>query len=715
MNKKGFTLVEIIVCVTIISVIGVVIGLNSDKMFKKEEVEPAPTKIESAAAVYAEGNRGLVEDLYNEKTNFIDLSVGELIDNGLIDESVLGEDFEKPDGTPDTITRDTNIVVTLNADGDLNFDFGSETDYGYLRADDIVIAAGDPYGCDYSIANTNTTSGSQLIFSDSSGDRITTMTKVDSEENVTADNTYWCNIDSKRNSENKLDPSTTYEITYVYKIEGLKSRKTRSVTVLDPLVVDLKKDDFKISTNNQNDFILKKDGSTYKIYYKKNTSNITFKLNKITTNYTDKIQMAYKLNSLAMKTHDNLIGSNVNLNNGNNKLEVYPTYKHTNNYSTSQIENDTAIRITPATVTNITISDAPITINSVVYKDSSGTTETITTTSQSATSKTGKKVTVNATSDLSITSIKYKLDGDSSWQTLNSNTLITTPSKKISIQVTNEVGEVKEATYNFNVYMSVSNFNDNKCTTATGKSGCYYKGSQSNNYVKLGGKIWRIYKKVDNSLYLILNSSYITTGYGLIGNCTSGCCNGGRYYYQNLASTTTTKTPSSYGFAYKTMNYVLDDFYNSITTADTSLLTSISQTITNDSNRSTTISRTNGISLLEKDDYSIIASCSTSGSCGYGTTNYIKSGNSAFWLLETSSYVTVGSGTYNYGNNLAKTNNYIVNSTGKIEAIVSSNSPQGVKTISTNTYDTRPIAKIISTAKIISGNGTSTKPYELGK
>ena len=440
MNKKGFTLVEIIVCVTIISVIGVVIGLNSDKMFKKEEVEPAPTKIESAAAVYAEGNRGLVEDLYNEKTNFIDLSVGELIDNGLIDESVLGEDFEKPDGTPDTITRDTNIVVTLNADGDLNFDFGSETDYGYLRADDIVIAAGDPYGCDYSIANTNTTSGSQLIFSDSSGDRITTMTKVDSEENVTADNTYWCNIDSKRNSENKLDPSTTYEITYVYKIEGLKSRKTRSVTVLDPLVVDLKKDDFKISTNNQNDFILKKDGSTYKIYYKKNTSNITFKLNKITTNYTDKIQMAYKLNSLAMKTHDNLIGSNVNLNNGNNKLEVYPTYKHTNNYSTSQIENDTAIRITPATVTNITISDAPITINSVVYKDSSGTTETITTTSQSATSKTGKKVTVNATSDLSITSIKYKLDGDSSWQTLNSNTLITTPSKKISIQVTNEVG-----------------------------------------------------------------------------------------------------------------------------------------------------------------------------------------------------------------------------------------------------------------------------------
>ena len=39
MNRKGFTLIEIIMCVALISVIGIVVGVNSDKLFSKKTKE----------------------------------------------------------------------------------------------------------------------------------------------------------------------------------------------------------------------------------------------------------------------------------------------------------------------------------------------------------------------------------------------------------------------------------------------------------------------------------------------------------------------------------------------------------------------------------------------------------------------------------------------------------------------------------------------------
>ena len=57
MKKKGFTLVEIIVCVSIVAVIGIAIGVNSDKIFGGEKTpEEKITTVESAAEIFAEAN-----------------------------------------------------------------------------------------------------------------------------------------------------------------------------------------------------------------------------------------------------------------------------------------------------------------------------------------------------------------------------------------------------------------------------------------------------------------------------------------------------------------------------------------------------------------------------------------------------------------------------------------------------------------------------------
>ena len=117
------------------------------------------------------------------------------------------------------------------------------------------------------------------------------------------------------------------------------------------------------------------------------------------------------------------------------------------------------------------------------------------------------------------------------------------------------------------------------------------------------------------------------------------------------------------------------------------------------------------VGLLSRYDYMKVAKCTSDTSCTYASTNYIKSGKSAFWLVDTGNTFNGDRGNYNT-NVFAYAYNYSVNSSGKLITTVGSESNSG--TITTKTLSVRPIVQIKSTAKITGGNGTSNNPYTLG-
>ncbi|MFT8029271.1 hypothetical protein ACMYLY_23355, partial [Salmonella enterica subsp. enterica serovar Enteritidis] len=98
-------------------------------------------------------------------------------------------------------------------------------------------------------------------------------------------------------------------------------------------------------------------------------------------------------------------------------------------------------------------------------------------------------------------------------------------------------------TLDYVVSDNLIDFINNDCTPETGKSDeCYYKGEVESNYLKFNNNsyVFRIYHRKGNSIKIIANDPYSYNNrtdlvYGIIGACKySGCCNGGRYYYQGL-------------------------------------------------------------------------------------------------------------------------------------------------------------------------------------
>lgn len=745
MNKRGFTLVEIIVCVAIISVIGVVIGLNSDKITKTKE-EPVSTKIESAAAVYAERNEGVVAPLYDGTDTFINLTVGELLDNGLVDENVLEQEYNGG-----TITRDTKIVVTLNPDGLLEFDFGSDATYGYLRADNIEIAYGDPYDCDYSINNADILSGSQLIFSDSDGNRITNMTKVSSEGAVTTDNTYWCNIESKRVGgilPLKNGEETRYEIRYVYRLAGetKSNEKTRIVIVKEPLAFTpaLKESNFKITNGVSASYYIKSETNKFTIY-KESTKNVKFGIDSLNTNYDGDVQLLYKNNNTTVANKTSFADLGV----GTHEIKVYPALKRVNNYdsaSLEQIENHltgTNYFVT----TTVEIKDAPaVTIKTVEYTDASGSKETLNSTSATANQKEGKKVNVTINGDVPVQKIEYKLDTDTSWKTLNTNTLITTPSKRIKLKVTNKLGMVsQEYTYNFNVVKSIANHSDSNCTAVSGQ-GCFYKGTQTSNYVSYAGKTWRIFQKdSSNQLHLILDdklsSQYYFSDYVMYGWCSNdSCCNGGQgYEYKGQSNP----------YLVPATKEALNNFYTNLSTPKDKIIDySYKSTYENTNSIIKTYgglgsltewTDTGKVGVMNYKELKNIATCTNYSSCtssylndvtgkwGLGTTTSYNSGTTYFGGTNGRDYTGYSSPhTFYYFYTLGYSSGTLSSVKGDARVYVNQNESRYSQVVATeeNSDKTsiytgekiyiRPVVVLSSTAKITGGNGTSSYKYTIG-
>lgn len=102
MKNKGFTLVELIITITLIAIISVTIGVSMTGMLgrqEEKEAEEYTSAIEEAACIYAE---------LNDKTTTTTVTIKELIEAGLLSQELVNPVSNSP------ITTYNDNIVYIN-------------------------------------------------------------------------------------------------------------------------------------------------------------------------------------------------------------------------------------------------------------------------------------------------------------------------------------------------------------------------------------------------------------------------------------------------------------------------------------------------------------------------------------------------------------------------------------------------------------------------
>ena len=129
-NSKGFTLTELIIAIGLLAVVGLVIGLNYNKIFNKtndDEIANFNNKMKSATDVYLANNNELISALYTNK-GFILIKAGDLKKAGLIDDNMINPE------TKEVVSDEEIIMVSLDDAGVVKFTYPVKTLEEHLQA-----------------------------------------------------------------------------------------------------------------------------------------------------------------------------------------------------------------------------------------------------------------------------------------------------------------------------------------------------------------------------------------------------------------------------------------------------------------------------------------------------------------------------------------------------------------------------------------------------
>lgn len=144
--KKGFTLVELLISISLLCLISLIIifnikGANNSKL--ENEYRVYCNTVKSAANAYTEINYELINDLYERKT-FIYLKVRELIEDGLISENLInpytGERIDPEDLVQVYIDNETGMLAFEYPITELSNDI-------YLKAVTVTMTTEDSFSC----------------------------------------------------------------------------------------------------------------------------------------------------------------------------------------------------------------------------------------------------------------------------------------------------------------------------------------------------------------------------------------------------------------------------------------------------------------------------------------------------------------------------------------------------------------------------------------
>ena len=89
-NKKGFTLVEILVSIGLLALLGSVIAISLNRVFKDNNIknyDEYVEKIKSAAMLYVNNTVDILNDLND--SSFKIITIGDLVDNGYLNDNLV--------------------------------------------------------------------------------------------------------------------------------------------------------------------------------------------------------------------------------------------------------------------------------------------------------------------------------------------------------------------------------------------------------------------------------------------------------------------------------------------------------------------------------------------------------------------------------------------------------------------------------------------------
>ena len=224
-NKKGFTLVEIIVVVGLLAIIGVTIGISLNRNIKKNEenkIKEFNKKIVGAANLFASNNESIITNLYEEKGYTI-IRVNDLIDAGLISDNLVDPE------TNEKVTGEEIIKIDLDSSGTINIEYPvktSEGDYLQTKTLEVELYTDKSTIC---MNGLNTRNLGYIKKDDNKKEGILQEGYLNPTGENGKEINIKCNIDNV-----KTDVLGTYDIKYDYQTEdGIWKQATRQVLVVD--------------------------------------------------------------------------------------------------------------------------------------------------------------------------------------------------------------------------------------------------------------------------------------------------------------------------------------------------------------------------------------------------------------------------------------------------------------------------------------------------
>ncbi len=137
--KKGFTLIEMIVVISLLAIFGVSIGILLNRNIKRQQENNQKEfikKIVGAANLYASNSEEILSSLYEEK-GYVIIKIEDLIDSGLIQDNIINPE------TNVEVTGNEEILIELDSSGVLNIQFPViNSDGDYLQTSTIKLELG---------------------------------------------------------------------------------------------------------------------------------------------------------------------------------------------------------------------------------------------------------------------------------------------------------------------------------------------------------------------------------------------------------------------------------------------------------------------------------------------------------------------------------------------------------------------------------------------
>ncbi len=160
MKKKGFTLIEIISTIAILTIVSVVLVLGINKIQSKSKEKAwneLVERVKSSAMVYLNQNSGLNNIIYQESGQ-IYLELKEILDKGLIDENFIVDERDNQKITDKEDISYQTIKIELNANEGLEVEYPSNLN-NYIGSNPKNVSV-------YSTVPTNLRSGLKLFGTD---------------------------------------------------------------------------------------------------------------------------------------------------------------------------------------------------------------------------------------------------------------------------------------------------------------------------------------------------------------------------------------------------------------------------------------------------------------------------------------------------------------------------------------------------------------------